>query len=292
MREEELARLLGVSRTPVRAALRLLAQLGIVGASASRGFVLLRTGEQLAGTSVTFPQPIEEKLRGDLIRDRLAERIPAEQSQVALARHYGVSRLVLQRVIRRMEQEGLVVRKDWRWSFVPTLEDRRSRVASYEVRIMIEPTALLLPGFRVDPTALHQVREEHRMILEGDRNSFPPPQTLFDLDVKFHETLAAFSHNPFVENIVRQQNSLRRLFELKGYGNRTRVIAWCAEHLQVLQMLKAGNHGTASELLRTHLINARNAAERQQDRIAGQSQVTQSVSAIGAQHRSRRPPRQ
>ena len=262
MREEELAGLLGVSRTPVRSALRLLARLGIVGASSSRGFVLLQAGDQLAGTSVGVPRVAEEKLRDALIRDRLAKRIPVEQPQVALARHYGVSRLVLQRVIRRMEQEGLVVRKGWRWSFVPTIEDRQSREASYEIRLMIEPQALLLPGFRPDPRVLRQLVEAHRSILAVSNGQTHPGSEIFALDAKFHDTLAKFSGNPFVENIIRQQNALRRLFELAGYGDRRRIVAWCREHLDILRLLGAGDVERASQSLRKHLMNARKAAER------------------------------
>lgn len=262
LREEELAGLLGVSRTPVRSALRLLARLGIVGASASRGFVLLRAGEQLSGTSVDVPRLAEDKLRDTLIRDRLAERIPIEQPQVALARHYGVSRLVLQRVIRRMEQEGLVVRKGWRWSFVPTIEDRQSREASYEIRLIVEPQALLLPGFRADPVVLRQLAEAHRAILAASSGRTHPGSEIFALDARFHDMLAKFSGNPFVENIIRQQNALRRLFELAGYGDRKRIVAWCGEHLEILRLLEAGDVAQASLSLGKHLMNAREAAAR------------------------------
>ena len=262
MREEELAQMLEVSRTPVRAALRLLAHLGLVVATQSRGFALAQPGEQLVGVTVSVAQPVEERLRDALIRDRLAGRIAAEQSQVALARSYGASLPVLQRVIHRMEQEGLVVRKGWRWAFVPTLEDGRSQEASYEVRLMVEPAALLLPGFQMDLGTLRQLADEHHALFDTLDHASPEPSTIFELDAKFHETLASFSRNPFVENVIRQQNALRRLLELKSYGDSTRVTAWCHEHLKILRTLATGDRDKASRLLREHLLQARAAAER------------------------------
>jgi DNA-binding GntR family transcriptional regulator len=262
MREEELAGRMAVSRTPVRGALRLLAQLGIAAVAPSRGFLLARPGEQLAGTVLSVPAQPEEQLRAALIRDRLAARIAAEQSQVALARHYGVGLPILQRVLHRMEQEGLVSRRGWRWAFVPTLVDGRSQAASYQVRLMVEPAALLLPGFQLEPAALLQLTEEHRALSDQLEAGVPEPTAIFDLDAKFHETLAGWSGNPFVENLVRQQNALRRLIEFKTYTDRPRVKAWCAEHLAILEALGEDDRETASRLLHQHLVQAREAAVR------------------------------
>ena len=195
-----------------------------------------------------------------MIRDRLAGRIAAEQSQISLARHYDVSLPTLQRVLHRMEQEGLMARTGWRWAFVATLEDGRSQKASYELRLMIEPPALLLPGFHPDLAVLRQLVDEHHALLRALDDALRTPPMVFDLDAKFHETLAGFSRNPFLENIVRQQSTLRRLLELKSYTNRARVLAWCKEHLDILHALVAGNRIEASSLLRQHLMHAQAAA--------------------------------
>ena len=262
MREEELACQFGVSRTPVRAALQFLAQLGMMEASPSRGFVLAQSGNALIGTIVSVPQLPEERLRDAMIRDRLAGKITAEQSQVSLARHYDVSLPMLQRVLHRMEQEGLVARNGWRWAFVPTLESGRSQTASYELRLMIEPAAILLSGFQPDPAILRQLIDEHQTLIRTLDEALHTPPAVFEVDAKFHETLAGFSRNPFVENIVRQQNALRRLLELKSYGNRARVAAWSEEHLNILRALAAGKRTEASSMLRQHLTQAQAAAEK------------------------------
>jgi DNA-binding GntR family transcriptional regulator len=262
LREEELARRLAVSRTPVRGALRLLAHLGIAEAATGRGFVLARAGEQLIGMAVLVPGQPDRELRAALIRDRLASRIDAEQSQVALARQYGVGLPVLQRVLHAMEQEGLVVRRGWRWAFVSTLVDGGSQQASYQLRMMVEPPSLLLPSFRVEPATLAQLAEEHRALLDQLEAGTPEADLIFQLDAKFHETLARWSGNPFVENLVRQQNALRQLIEFKSYVDWPRVRDWCGEHLEILHALRCGDRAGASRLLERHLHQARAAALR------------------------------
>ncbi len=262
LREEELARRLAVSRTPVRGALRFLAQLGIAEAATGRGFALACAGEQLIGMAVLVPGQPDGELRAALIRDRLASRIDAEQSQVALARHYGVGLPVLQRVLHAMEQEGLVVRRGWRWAFVPTLADGRSQEASHQLRLMVEPPALLLPGFQAEPAALAQLAGEHRAVLDQLEVGTPEACLIFQLDAKFHELLAGWSGNPFVENVVRQQIALRRLIEIKSYVDRSRAQARLGEHLEVLHALRRDDREEASRLLERHLNRARAAELR------------------------------
>ncbi|WP_341849143.1 FCD domain-containing protein, partial [Enterobacter hormaechei] len=54
------------------------------------------------------------------------------------------------------------------------------------------------------------------------------------LDADFHGGLASFSGNPFVVAAVRQQIELRRLMELGIYEEAPRVMAWCNEHIAVI----------------------------------------------------------
>jgi DNA-binding GntR family transcriptional regulator len=121
---------------------------------------------------------------------------------------------------------------------------------------MVEPAALLLPAFAADPASLQRLIDEHATLLNAPDLPRRDPLWIFDLDCRFHETLAGFSGNPFVLAAVRQHNALRRLLELASYVDEVRVTAWCAEHLAILRCLQAGDTIEASRLLRTHLTNA------------------------------------
>jgi DNA-binding GntR family transcriptional regulator len=255
--ESDLASRLNVSRTPVRAALRLLASIDAIEARPNRGYVLTRTGPALAATVVEPRPDTEDALHAAIIQDRLAGRLSTSEAQVELARRYAVGLPAVQRVLRRMEQEGLVSYDGWRWTFEPTLETVPSRRASYELRLMLEPPALLLPGFALDEFTARLLLDQHAAMLEGSFGMARDPRQVYELDARFHETLALFSGNPFVVNAVRQQNALRRLLEMGSYGDQQRVTAWCQEHMEILSALLRGAPQHASTLMRQHLERAR-----------------------------------
>ena len=260
--EQELATMLDVSRTPVRSALRLLAELGVVQAGPGRGYVLARTGQDLAGVSVQAVSDPEETLRAALIRDRLAGRLDASETQAELGRRYAAAAPVVRRVLRRMEEEGLVLHDGWRWEFVATLETEHSRRASFELRMLVEPAALLIPGFAVRPDELVPLSERHEALMRDPHGAGRDPAATFMLDARFHETLASFTDNPFVLNIVRQQNALRRLLEMGTYADARRVLAWCREHMAIVEAVLGGRQQEASALMARHLAQARAASER------------------------------
>jgi DNA-binding GntR family transcriptional regulator len=259
--EQDLARIFAVSRTPVRAALHLLARHGVVRARANRGHELVRPGEALAGFRLPARASREAMLHDTLIRDRLAGRIGPELAQSALARRYRTGLSLVQRALARLEEEGLVQRAGWRWSFVPSFESEHSRRASFELRLMLEPPALLLTGFRIEPALLEHLVEEHTLLMAHPEMTREDPARVFGLDARFHEALAAWSGNLFVLTVVRQQNTLRRLFELATYADGARVTVWLREHMAVLSAIAAEDMAMAARLMRRHLMHAAEAAE-------------------------------
>lgn len=260
VREQELAGELRVSRTPVRAALRLLARHGVVEARPNRGFFLTRDGTRLTSLRLEPPTTVGEQLYANVLRDRVMGRLPEAVTAFGITARYAVSRLAVERVLARLQDEGLLTRSAGRaWRFTPSLEQTQGVRASYEFRVVVEPGAMLLPEFRLVPSEVVEQQQRHReMLVRADAASRrqPPPAAVFDLDAGFHETLARFSGNPFVLHAVQQQNRLRRLLEFESYRDMARVIAWCGEHLSILDRLEAHDIGGASGLLRAHLQRA------------------------------------
>lgn len=278
MTELELAAALGVSRTPVRAALRRLAEAGYVVPHADRGFVLAAAGRHLAEARLDTPDTAEAALHAAMVQDRIAGRLPATFSQATLARRYGAGRPLLARVLTRMHHEGLIAPAPGQgWAFTPTLEGEASRRAAFELRSVIEPAALLLPGFRTDGAAIARLREEHAAATRWIGQPRPDAAAIFAVDMAFHEALAEMSGNPFILANVRQQNVLRRLLELASYRDVARVRAWIAEHLAILALIEQGDMAAAAEAMRRHLgiaaaqpvIAAPSAPSARRRRVAG-----------------------
>ncbi|WP_342586512.1 GntR family transcriptional regulator [Mangrovicella endophytica] len=257
LREQALGDLMQVSRTPIRSALQLLAERGILEGRRNQGFFLRARPEELHHIDVEIPSTSDQDLYTQIVQDRLAGRLPASFLQSEIVRRYDVDRAVLQRTLSRLVDDGLLQRNAGRgFTFMPTLDTGMGLRQSYEFRQMIEPAAMKLPTFQIDRSAMERVRLQHLYLISHSDIDSVDRRQLFDTDAQFHEMLAEFSGNPFHLQAVQQQNRMRRLLEFGGYANRRRVKDWCREHLAILDAVTAGEVEKAATLMEEHLANA------------------------------------
>lgn len=254
--EVALADKLGVSRTPVRAALGELERRGLLKRVPGAGYQLRGTRAKLA--TVDFDAPVEDADRVFLAiaKDRLEGRLPADVSEADLMRRYAVTRPTILKVLARLAEVGQVERKTGHgWAFMSSISDAATRIESYRFRLLVEPAAMLEPGFQLDPAWLADMRARHEAMLHKPwRDS--DAITLFELNAEFHEGLAAASGNRFFQMAMQQQNRLRRFVNVYWTHGPERVAISCREHLDILARLEAGDHEVASALMRRHLQQA------------------------------------
>jgi DNA-binding GntR family transcriptional regulator len=250
--ENALARRLAVSRTPVRGALQVLEDQGLVARRAGRGVELVSIPMDAPGQPVDDDEPWLVRIA----RDRRGDLLPEEVSEVEVMRRYGLSRPAVQRILARLADLEMVERKPgYGWRFSTGRRDAAAHDESYRFRLMIEPQALLEPGFRLDPPWIEDMRRSHGTVIERpwrETSSVP----FFEMNAAFHEGLAAASGNRFVETAIRRQNQLRRLSQYDWKYGFDRVVASCREHLEILDYLARGEREVAATLLRRHLERA------------------------------------
>ncbi|MBU9366034.1 transcriptional regulator [Burkholderia multivorans] len=257
LREQQLADLLGVSRTPVRAAMALLESLGVIEARRNQGFFLARPADGLHRIELEQPASADEDLYSRLVTDRLAGTLPDSLTQTDIAQRYGVDRVTMTRALSRLSEDGLIVRnKGHGWSFPPSLDSAMTLRSSYDFRLTIEPAGLLLPTFAADRSALERCRREHIFLVSQLGQDSVTPKQVFETDANFHEMLAEFSGNVFMHQSLQQQNRLRRLLEFQGYVNRRRIKEWCAEHVEIIDAILSNDMPFAAERMRQHLSHA------------------------------------
>lgn len=261
LREQQLGDMLGVSRTPVRAALNLLAERGIVEARKNQGFFLKAQQVALHRTELEVPATADQDLYARIVEDRLSGVLGDSITQAELTRRYNIDRTLLQRTLTHLVNDGLLSRNSGRgWTFRPTLDSQVALRDSYDYRSTLEPAGLLLSSFKFDAGLLERSRLEH-IYLEGHPDiANVDPRLLFETDAQFHEMIAGFSGNIFFLQAIQQQNRLRRLLEFGGYSNRRRVRDWCREHLSIIAAISEGDKNKASQLMLNHLNAARGAA--------------------------------
>ncbi|MDC7785429.1 GntR family transcriptional regulator [Rhodoplanes sp. TEM] len=251
--ERRLAEQLRVSRSPVRRALRILAQEGVVGGAPGGGFVVL--APDAAASLLPPAEPDDEGPYLQIAADRLDGLLPERVSETALMRRYGLTRARLGAILRRIAAEGWIERLPGHgWAFLPVLTSLQAYADSYRFRLVIEPAAILEPGFVLDRAAIAACRAAQQRLVDGDIRRVSNA-TLFDLNSRFHETVIACSRNTFFIDSLRRVDRLRRLIEYRRTLDRDRAVVRCREHVALADLLLAGRRAEAAAFMREHLAS-------------------------------------
>lgn len=258
LRELDLAETFGVSRTPVRAALGYLEELGALEKQANKGFFVRIDGTTAQRMIANLPKTDDDIIKMHIAGDWFAGRVSSEMSEGEIRTRYKLGKMTASRVLFALCEEGIVSRAPgYGWRFEPTLNSREAHDESYDFRLVVEPAAILSPTFRLESMQSENLRNRHRRILEM---SDPDLSETIHLDEDFHEFLARCSNNRFVVHAIQQQNKLRRLLEYQSLIDAGRLVASCQEHVAILDHIERGDMQTAADIMKRHLEKARAAA--------------------------------
>lgn len=256
--EAALQELLGTSRAPIRAALGLLAQEGMLERRPNRGFFLKDVSLRPSAAADLGETASDERIYLAVADDRLTGRLGATVTEADMMRRYDIGRPQLRRILTRISREGWIERREGRgYAFATLIDSIDAYRESYEMRHMIEPAGLLADSFVLDREVLAQLQRQQELVRDGGWRTLGQIE-LFETNSRFHESLAAMSGNRFLVSIVERLNQLRRLVEYRQILNRDQVLGQNREHLGILESLQAGDRVTASKQLARHIMDARN----------------------------------
>ena len=251
--EQQIASLCNVSRTPVRAALRLLTEQGVVRWESATGYRLAVDLAAQASVAAELPVTAEDELAEAILRDRSARRLDQTVTVVGLMRRYNAARKTVLKSLQRLTEENLVDRAPGQsWLFRRAPDDPEAQGESYEFRLLLEPAAILTPGFRLDGARAAALRQ-------GMEALSALPDAVFDsrefqrLDIEFHNMIADGSANRFVADALSDHLRLRRLPGIYAGVNVFRLKQSLSEHLTILDHLESRQYEVAADLLRVHL---------------------------------------
>lgn len=250
--ERALAEHFQVSRSPVRLALDLLVQRGVVSRTDSGRYELTVTPGELDERPLDLPLGEVEILHDRILADRFAELLPAQVTETDLLRRYGTTRGTLLKVLLRLSNEGMIDRSQGHgWIFRRILNTVEAHIASYEIRLAIEPQAMRLPSFKIDRDRVERMLDAHIRLRDSDE---PIDSSVeFELDAELHETIASFSGNEFFVEVVQRQNQLRRVAEYQLYYSDERMQGSQDGHIEILQALLDGDVELGAILMEKHL---------------------------------------
>ena len=253
LREQWLADKLGVSRSPVRAALKSLDKMGVVRYERNQGYFLVQTADALGFETTCVPESTEERLYKRIAAERFANIIGERVSVSGLARHYNLNRTVINQVLTHMCEQGMAERAPGRgWIFSPALNDAEAYEESYRYRMIIEPAAILETGFTEDPRLFRRVRRQQEELAAGAVYQVSIGE-LFGADALFHQTIASCCGNRFLAQAIHQQTRLRRLSEYEKYSERERLKRSCEEHLAIIRSIESGERKRAANFMYKHI---------------------------------------
>jgi DNA-binding GntR family transcriptional regulator len=253
--ESFLGRVIETSSFPIKAALSYLAKLGVVRYERNRGFFLALPASSLLDVAQKLSSAVEDPLYLKIVEFRLKAKLPDTVTESDLMRLFKVTRNTLRKTLSRIQQEGWIERRNSRgWVFLPMLDSVKAAEEAYAFRLLIEPAALLSPTFKPDLPALEQCRKEQEFIVQNGHETMTPRE-LFEVNARFHETLAGWSGNRFILQTVRRINQLRRLVEY--VQAKQRLPYNVQEHLVILDSIARGDCLSAAAQLRDHLNEAR-----------------------------------
>lgn len=251
LNENQLAEQLGVSRTPVRAALEHLQGRGFVARQRNRGVELVALPPKPRTKAPT--QQDDDALLLKIARARQRGQLSDDVSETVLMERFALSRPALRQALERLAELGVVERKlGYGWRFVNDAWDAGARHESYRFRMTVEPAAMREPGFALAPEWLATMRQKHEAILTG-RWTESSSIAFFEMNAAFHEGIAAGSGNRYFVMAIQRQNRLRRLSNYDWKHGRERVEVNCREHLEMLARLEAGDNELAALLMHRHL---------------------------------------
>lgn len=250
--EQLLARTFQVSRTLIRAGLSVLLEQQLASHEAGKGY-RLTAGSASPSLSPALPQGEEEELAACVLRDRMAGRLGASIGAAELMRRYQIGRPAAQKVLAQLTEDQVLERGAGQsWLFRPLLNNLAALEDSLRFRLILEPEALLSPGFSADLQRLALLRSGMERLLASPVERFDIAQ-FRELDIGFHELIAQSCGNRFIGDALLQHQKLRRLPNLLPMVSLHRLQEALREHLRIIEQIERGQLEVAADLMRLHL---------------------------------------
>jgi DNA-binding GntR family transcriptional regulator len=263
--EVALANRLGISRAPIRQALSLLIEEEIIQKSSTHGYEIARpsiagAAHPNSNNSARHQLRADSRVSWEILYDEVEKALVSRTSfdswhvnEVALAKHYGVSRTVSRDVLARLQQRGLLIKDDkGRW-LAPALSDKR--VAElYEIRCILEPIALEKGAINAPRSFVLECRERLCEVI-GKKKGADYPSKLDALEVDLHIRLLSYCDNKaLLEAISLPQTMLVTQHFLFDWTNDMfDSEPFLPEHLAIFDHLLAGEPKRAAASLAHHL---------------------------------------
>jgi len=257
--EQLFSDLCGVSRTPVRAAFRILLQGNVLSWREEEGYFLAADRAEDLAPALAAITDLEQSLAQKILADRSHRRIGDIQSVSALARRYGASRHAVLNALKILSQDGIVAQLPGRsWAFQPMLDSPAAVDQSLAFRLTLEPQAIREPGFALDRKKASAVAARMQDLLAAGEGRIAAA-VFHATDTDFHSFIAEGSANRFLRSALIAHQRLRRATQAEVAIPDFRQRQALREHLEILESLLSNQFDLAADQMVLHLRRSRTA---------------------------------
>jgi DNA-binding GntR family transcriptional regulator len=170
-----------------------------------------------------------------------------------IAASLGISRTPVREALRKLEQEGLVVRYPNRGAVVTQLS-MKEVVEIWQIREILEPAACLLAAARIDAAALAGL-EKAIAELSTLGPGFEDYEAHNRSDLELHRLVLGSAGNATLLAVVEALDA--RVRQARSVNSPSRFRESVAEHQEIITALKAADGPGAAAAMSRHLANAR-----------------------------------
>lgn len=171
-------------------------------------------------------------------------------NEVSMARELGVSRTPVHEALAWLAADELI-----------ELSGSRARVRTmtaqevadlYDVRQLLECTAVERAAKRIDEAVLHQLRAEAQELARTKDDADWPAKTI-EFDIRFHDVVAEASGNARLRAEIKRYRLLVRAFCRITGGQVKNLQESFQEHLAILRALEKRDAKAASKAMAAHI---------------------------------------
>ncbi|TWI47059.1 DNA-binding GntR family transcriptional regulator [Pseudomonas duriflava] len=270
--EAPLSQLFGTSRVPVRQALTLLYEEGLICRFSGRGYLVNPQAIELIPLRLPLTRQVlglestEELIDTRPLAERVFDEIAATVSDVVLFGHYrldeqqaadylGISRNVVREALMRLRDRGLVEKEPYaQWLAGPLTA--QAIVEDYELRALLEPEALRQNASAIPRDTLAIM---HQRIIQAQNEHGPALRQLIErVEYDLHVDCLIGLRNQKMAVLIQQSQSalnVSRIFRQTLYVEADDTML--LEHRLIIEALLQDRVDSAALNLRNHLLRAR-----------------------------------
>ena len=207
--------------------------------------------------TISIADQIFEQLEKDILTGKYLRGDILSESK--LAEELGVSRTPVREAIRRLEQESII--EDSSRGMVVIGISREDIPDMYEIRIHIESLAAGRAAENISDEDLAKMEEilsmQRYYIEKQNENGVDNSEMIKDLDSKFHELIYTSCGSKPFHDVLSLLHKRTTKYRKASIRKNSRASASIAEHEEILAAIKSRDGKKAEELMKKHLINAR-----------------------------------